>query len=215
MEEATHIITQIETQKRNQKRLNIYLDGIFAFGLEEEVALRHHLHEGDRLKESTIDEILLVEERTKAKEKALTFLSYRMRSVEELKKKLKEKEFAERTIDQVIQDFLRVGLLDDRQFASVYVQNRMIQKPMSRRLLRQELISKGIEGVIIEHAIEKEYGTCSENEVALDLIRRKVLRHQSNKMDIKKVRKKISDFLMRRGFDWDVIGEVMREMLLR
>ncbi len=205
-----HTITQIEVQKKNEKRLNIYLDGAFAFGLDEEVVIRHHLHEGDQLEESVINKILLLEERTKTKGKALSLLSYRMHSVEELKKKLKEKGFAERTISDVIQDLIRVGLLDDKQFALAYVQTRMIQKPMSKRFLRQELISKGIEDVLIEHAVEKEYGTRSETEVALDLIRKKILRHQSNEADPKKIRKTISDFLMRRGFDWDVIGEVVR-----
>ncbi|MBN2030827.1 RecX family transcriptional regulator [bacterium] len=212
MAEATHIITQIETQKRNVHRLNIYLNGTFAFGLEEEVALRHHLHEGDRLKESTIEEILLVEERTRAKEKALRLLAYRMRSVEELRKKLHEKGFTERIIEPVIQDLLRVGLLDDQQFATAYVQTRMVQKPMSTQLLRQELSFKGIGNDIAEQVIEEEYGARSETEVAVGLARKKMEQYRSGRIESKKMRKKVSDFLLRRGFNWDVIGEVMREI---
>ncbi len=212
MEEATYIITQIESQKKNIHRFNIYLDGTFAFGLEEEVALKHHLHEGDRLKESTIEEILLVEERTRAKEKALRLLSYRMRSVEELRKKLNEKKFTKMSVEPVIQDLLRVGLLDDRQFATAYVQTHMIQKPISKRLLHQELLSKGIDDDIAEQAVEKEYGARSETEVAIDLVRKKIEKYRSGQVEPKKIRKKISDFLLRRGFNWDVIGEVMREL---
>ncbi len=213
MAETTHTITQIETQKKNVHRFNIYLDGAFAFGLEEEVALRHHLHEGDRLKASTIDEILLVEEKTRAKEKALSLLAYRMRSVEELKKKLKEKGFSERIVEPVIQDLLRVGLLNDRQFASAYVQTRMTQKPMSKQLLRRELSAKGISNDMAEQAIEKEYGTRSETEVALGLVQKKIEQYRSGQIESVKIRKKISDFLVRRGFSWDVIVEVIREFL--
>jgi regulatory protein len=213
MEEATHIITQIETQKKNTGRFNIYLDGAFAFGLEEEVVLRHHLHKGDRLKASTIDEILLVEEKTRAKEKALAYLSYRMRSVEELRKKLNEKGFAGRTIEPVIEDLLRVGLLNDQQFASAYVRSRMIQKPMSKRLLLRELFARGIENTIAEETVEKEYGNHSEFEVAIELVRKKGERLCSDRIESRKIKKRISDFLARRGFNWDVIGEVIRELL--
>jgi regulatory protein len=208
--EVTYRITQIEQQKRNEGRVNIYLDGAFAFGLEQEVILQHHLHEGDKLSENIINEVLLSEERTRAKEKALTFLSYRARSVEELKKKLEEREFSERTIRRVIDDFLRAGLLDDRKFSSSYIYSRMIRKPMAKRLLKQELISKGIREDITEEAIEDGYGNRSEVEVARDLVLKRIRRYKQE--DEKKIKKKLSEFLFRRGFDWEVIEIVLNEV---
>ena len=209
MGEMTYRITQIESQKKNKDRLNIYLDGGFAFGLAEEVALRHNLHEGDELTESVIDEILLAEESNRAKERALVFLSYRARSVDELNKKLKEKGFSERTICRVIDDFLRVGLLDDRKFALSFTHSRMEQKPMSKRFLQRELIQKGIEEEIVEQAVDEAYGGCTELEIAKDLIQRRIRRYKG---DVK-AKKKLSDFLLRRGFNWDVISEVLQDIL--
>ncbi len=211
MAEVTYWITQIEPQKRREDRVNIYLNGIFAFGLNKEVVLKHHLHEGDELKESVIDDILLVEERTRAKQKALALLSYRARSVEELRKRLGEKEFSGRTVGRVIEDFLRVGLLDDREFASAFVHSRMMQKPMGKRLLRQELFSKGIDEETVERVIDEVYGDRSELDVARELIRKRIRRYSGGEKEAKKIRKKLSDFLLRRGFDWEVITAVLQE----
>jgi len=213
MAEITYRITQIEPQKRREDRVNIYLNGIFAFGLNKEVVLKHHLHEGDELKESVIDDILLVEERTRAKQKALALLSYRARSAEELRKKLKEKDFSERTINRVIEDFLRVGLLDDTKFASAFVHSRMTQKPMGKRLLRQELFSKGIDEETVEKVIDEVYGDRSELDVARELTRKRVKRYGGSEEERKKKKRKLSDFLLRRGFDWEVITIMLQEEL--
>ena len=84
---------------------------------------------------------------------------------------------------------------------------------MSKRLLRQELFSKGIEEGVAEQAIGKEYGPHSEAEVAVDLVRKKIERYRSGQIESRKIRKRISDFLIRRGFNWEVVGEVVRELL--
>lgn len=213
MEKVTHRITQIESQKRREDRVNIYLDGTFAFGLDKEVALKYQLHEGDELTESMIDDVLLAEERTRAKQKALALLSYRARSVNELRKKLKEKDFSERTINRVIEDFLRVGLLDDTKFASDFVHSKMAQKPMGKRLLRQELFSKGVDEETTEKAIAEVYGDRSEIEVARELTRKRVKRYGGSEEEAKKKKRRLSDFLLRRGFDWEVITTMLQEEL--
>ena len=70
MGEVTYRITQIEPQKHSRDRVNVYLDGAFAFGLEKEVLLVHSLHEGEEITDQLIDQVLLLEERTRAKKKA-------------------------------------------------------------------------------------------------------------------------------------------------
>ena len=209
--ENTYRITKIEVQKNRKDRVNVFLDDGFAFGLDQEVVLRHHLHEGDALSESLIGNILLAEEKARAKEKALSYLGYRARSAEELKKKLLKKGFSDKTIQAIVDDFRRVGLLDDRQFAETYVHSRMIQKPMGKRLLRKELLSKGIDEEMIDRAIEEAYGNRCETEVAKDLIQKKLQSTHSKEKESKIQKKKLTDFLLRRGFDWEVISEVFQE----
>ena len=203
-------ITQIETQKRNENRVSIYLDGAFAFGLNREVLHQNHLHEGDELSRKDIDNILLVEEIRAAKDKALRFLSCRDRSVLELSAKLAERDFSEWVIEIVVRDFLRVGLLDDMRFARAFAQAKMIQKPVAKRLLMHTLKIKGIEGESARLAVEEAYQDRSEVSVAGDLASRR-LERLGNDSDLK-VRKKISDFLARRGFSWETIRSVLSNL---
>jgi regulatory protein len=208
--EAMYRITQIEPQKKDENRVNVYLDGAFAFGLKREILLTHHLHEGDKISNRLIDEVLLSEEKSRAKEKALSLLSYHARSIEELKKKLLEKDFSERAVNHVIEDFCRVGLLNDKMFASDYSHSRMMQRPIGKRLLKQELVMKGISEEIAEKSVEEEYEKQTEEEVAESLIRKRLKRYGGE--DPQKVRKKLSEFLFRRGFNWDVISSVLSEV---
>jgi len=204
-------ITQIELQKKNKDRVNIFLDGHFAFGLAREVVFKYHLHEGDSISEDLIKNVLIMEEKTKAKEKALNLLSYRARSVDEVKTKLKQRGFSEEVIEFVVKDLLDVGLLNDKTFAALYIGSRMAQKPMGKRLLRRELMLKGIDEEIIEQAIAAEYQDLSEEEIACQLIHNRIPQDQG--ADFIKKKKKITDFLFRRGFDWEVINTVIRKVL--
>lgn len=202
-------ITAIETQTHSPSRRNIFLDGEFAFGLHEDVVYGHHLHEGDEVADPAIREMVLEDEVLRAKDRARSLISYRMRSVRELRERLARKQFSVQAIGQVVRDFLQVGLLNDAQFAQAYVQTRLIQKPVSRRLMTAELKQKGISESDAQSAIELQY-TESDSEIALRLAEKRLWRYRGEAS--LKVKKKLSDFLTRRGFSWDVISEVLGEM---
>ena len=204
-------ITHIETQKNTPSRKNIYIDGVFAFGLHEEIVYQNFLHEGDALDDTLAHKLMLEDEVFRAKHKARSLLSYRMRSVKEIRDKLSQKKFSEPAIDQLIQDFLNVGLLNDTQFAQAYVQTRLIQKPISRRLMSTELKQKGISEKDAQAAIDEQYFE-SDFEIALALANKRVVRYKGE--EPLKVKKKVSDFLTRRGFEWGVISEVLGETKL-
>jgi regulatory protein len=207
MEEAVFRITAIERQKRNPDRVSVYLNGAFAFGLDEEVLFKNPIHEGDELSESFIDEVLLYDERVRAKAKALRFLSHRALTAEELKRKLLDRDFSERTIKNITDDLERVGLLNDEAVSTAYVHSRMLQRPSAKRLLRQELQHKGIGVEEAEKFVDSSYGPQSEEEIAETLFRKKMKLLKNE--DPKKVRKKAIEFLFRRGFDWEVIRSAM------
>lgn len=212
MTDVCYRITRLEPQKRRADRVNVYLDDAFAFGLDQEVAVRHALHEGDEISESLIHDVLLSEELAKAKNKALALLSYRSRSVQEIKDKLKEKGIDEKIIDRTVDDFLRVGLLNDEAFASAYTQTRMIQKPMSKRLLLQELKQKGVDESAASAAVEESYKEQTEESLAMELISQRMGRYRREPPQ--KAKKKIADFLARRGFSWEVIQGTIQQLKL-
>jgi len=206
MNTETPRITRIEAQKKRADRVNIYLDGEFAFGLSHEVLLQFGLAKGDALLPDRLSEIQAAEAVQGAKGKALALISYRMRSVAEIRKKLADKDFPGRAIDQAVEDLLRVGLLNDRAFAEAFIRTRMIQKPSGRRLLRQELRFKGVSETDIDHALDTALAEVDVAQVIADLVER---RRRQLPSDPIKARKRLTDFLLRRGFAWDGVKPVV------
>jgi len=200
-------ITQIAVQQKRKNRCSIFLDDEFAFGLDQDIVLQFGLKKGDQLTEQQIEEILLNEERKKAKDRALKFLSYRDRSEKEIRTRLKDVGYDENIIEWVIGELKRLKFLDDQRFAQSYAQTQMITRPMGEYFLKRELKQKGLDEELIEQTVEKAYEEKDQFSVAMELARQRKKRYQN--IDEMKAKKRVSDFLLRRGFGWDVVSEVM------
>lgn len=98
-------ITAITQQKRDPSRYNIFIDGAYAFALPMQDILYFKLKEGQEAAEDTIAFIRKNLIYIKAQDTALRFLGYKMRTVQEIRQKLLEKEFAEDVIAQVLAIF--------------------------------------------------------------------------------------------------------------
>ncbi len=200
-------ITQIAVQKKRKNRCSIFLDDEFAFGLDQNIVFQFGLKKGDQLTEQQIEEILLNEEKKKAKDRALKFLSYRDRSEQEIRTKLKDIGYYEKIIDWVIGELKRTKFLDDQRFAQSYAQTQMITRPMGEYFLKRELKQKGLDAELIEQTVEKIYEEKDQVSVAVELAQQRKKRYKN--VDEVKAKKRVSDFLLRRGFSWDVVSEVM------
>ncbi len=202
-------ITKIEPQKKNPKRRSIFLDGEFAFGLDEEVLYKYGLKIGEELNQKEIDQILKSEVKKESKDAALKFLSYRMRSEKEVRDKLKKKEFARDIIDEVIGDLKRVNLLDDYEFTSAWIRDRISNKPRGRTLLKQELWKKGIKEEIIEKVL-KDYFEDEDEELNLakKLLEKRKKRYENLNKNVAK--RRMMSFLLRRGFSYEIVKEVLK-----
>jgi len=202
-------ITKIESQKKNPKRRSIFLDEEFAFGLDEEVLYKYGLKIGEELDQKKIDQILESEVKKESKDAALKFLSYRMRSEKEVRDKLKKKEFANDLIDEVIKDLKRINLIDDSNFASAFVRDKISNKPQGKILLKQELWKKGIKEEIIVKVL-KEYFEDEEEELNLakNLLEKRKKRYEN--LDKNVAKRRMMSFLLRRGFSYEIIKQVLK-----
>jgi regulatory protein len=138
-------------------------------------------------------------------------LKFRLRSVEEVRKKLAQRGFLGNIIDDVVGDFSRAGLLDDRRFAKIWVQDRLSLKPMGRLRMRLELKAKGLSDADIDDAISQTSKDIDEYELAKPIAVKR-LRVLDN-VDKLKRKKRVWDFLLRRGFTYDVIDRVVKEII--
>lgn len=194
-------ITAIEVQKRRPSRVNIHLDGEFAFGLARIVAA--WLRVGQELSDEKIEELQARDARERAYQQAMLFLSYRARSESEIRRNLLKHEIPEAVIEATIERLRQDGLANDREFASAWVENRNTFRPRSRRMMTLELKQKGLDEEAIQSAMEGVDDEASAYEAA----QKRAARFKG--LEWNDFRKKLSEFLARRGYSYSVIAPVV------
>lgn len=150
------------------------------------------------------------EEIKRAKDYTFKLLSYRPRSIKEIRNRLKKRDYSSRIISEVVKSLKRLKFLNDREFARMWVESRIKTKPMGRYRLEQELIQKGIDRDLIEKTLG-DYREEEEIELAKELTQRKLTRSYQN-LDKITTKRRLYGFLQRRGFPYDIIQEVMKEL---
>lgn len=194
-------ITALKLQKRNPQRVNVYLDGEFAFGLSRIVAA--WLHIDQELSDEKIAELKGEDNREVAYQQALKLISYRQRSEAEVRRNLEGHKFSEEVIEETLERLRRGSLVNDARFANHWVENRSEFRPRSRRALRAELRQRGVDEDAISQAVED----LDEEELAYQA----ALKHSRKwkEMDWKVFRQKLTGFLARRGFNYEIIGSTV------
>jgi len=205
---AKGVVTALEVQKRDKERVNVFIDGEFAFGLNVIDAAR--LRKGQVLAETEIAALRDADAVVQAVNTAAHFLSYRPRSTAEIRRNLKEKDTPEAVIDAAIEKMAVMGYLDDAAFARYWVDNRSQFKPLSHRALRQELRQKGLADAVIDEAL----GDQSEPDLAYKAATTQVRKLRNR--TVKEFKTKINAFLQRRGFSYsttqDVVGRLIESL---
>jgi regulatory protein len=198
-------ITAIEAQKKNPERVNVYLDGEFAFGLARIVA--GWLQVGQTLTPDKIAQLQVEDKREAAYQQALLFLSYRPRSLSEIRQNLRKHQLAEALIEDTLDRLQQQGLANDEQFARAWVENRNNFRPRSRRALRVELHQKGLDGELIEAVLDENV---DDEALAYQAALLRV--HKLEGLEWPDYRRKLSDFLARRGFPYSTISPTVRKV---
>ena len=208
------VISAIERQKRRPERVNIFIDGVFALGIHESVLLKSGYRKGDVVDEQALRVLEATEEYNAAKEKALRLISYRMRSEKELTKRLTDKGFLPEVIGNVLTNLRENNLLDDRKFAFAFVHDTILRKKAGRTLLQRELRLKGVAPEIIESVLAESIDTAEEEERAVAAAKTVLQRYVSSRKqsDQLKQRQRLTSFLARRGYDFAIIGRVMKRL---
>lgn len=194
-------ITAIQAQKKHPGRVNIYLDGEFAFGLARVVAA--WLSVGQEISEEKIERLQLEDARERAFQQAMLFLSYRARSEAEIRQNLRKHEIPEPVVEHTLERLRQDGLANDHQFARAWVENRSTFRPRSRRMMTMELRQKGLDDEALKSALEN----VDDESLAYEAAQKRVTRLKG--LEWNEFRKKLSDFLARRGFPYSVIAPVV------
>lgn len=208
-------VTKIESQKKNPSRKNIYADGEFVTGVSDETLLRSGLRTGDEISDERLKMLLQEEETSSAKQVALRFLAHRPRTTKEIRDKLREKEFAEEDIKQTIETLERTGLLNDAEFARMYIRDTLSAKPTGPALLKRKLILLGVDKALVNEAVQNAFAEVDSTAAAMDAGEKFLKKSTATRKasDKTRLRERLASFLIRRGFTWDTIQPVLKALM--
>lgn len=147
----------------------------------------------------------------KAREVLLRKLSLRPHSRAELEQALEAKGVAPDLTEHLLDRFTEVNLVNDEDFARQWVASRQRTRGSSRRALREELRRKGIDRDLIDDATSA-VSSEDELEAALELARKKMRTLASLEPPVQ--RRRLAGALGRRGYGYEVVERVLREVLV-
>lgn len=202
----TKVITAITAQKRNTQRLNISLDGEYAFSLDRLTAA--WLKVGRKLSPEEIASLQEKDEQEVAFNRALRYLSYRARSETEMRKYLSDKGFSDHVSQTVIDRLKDERLINDPRFAQDWIDNRVSFRPRSQTQLRFELRNKGLSEDLIEDALQE----ADLDDIKLACAAGKKLVGRYARLDWPDFRQKLGAALARRGFSYETVRSVTRQL---
>ena len=211
-------VTAITPQKK-PGRLNIFIDGRFAFGLNEEDLYKSGLKTGQVITEDDISRLKKVNDEGKVLENILHFLEFRPRSEREIRTHIKnyyfrkKKSESEEEVGLIIENILvrlsRLRLLDDRSFAVWWLEQRQNSgRPQGKWRIKLELAQKGISREIIDEVLASS--GANEFDLALKAVRRKLPAYI--KLPVREGNLKITRYLLGRGFSAATVREVTKQV---
>ncbi len=196
-------ITALTTQVKNPDRVSVFVDGTFVCGLASSVALG--LRVGQSIEREAIEQLAYKDEVYRARERVLRLLARRPYSANEIKQYLRRHKYDDDMIQLIVNDLLEAKLIDDESFAAYWVEQRDTFRPRSRMALRQELNQKGVARQLVDEVLS----TIDETETA-----RRVLEKQARRwhgLPETEWRTKSTNYLMRQGYPYDIVKEVVTE----
>lgn len=196
------VVTRLQAQK-NQQRVNLFLDDRFAFGLPLELVLSASLKVGRQLSEAEVDRLKKQSFLEKNYSAALRFLSFRPRSLWEMKRYLASREESEEGIKEIISRLSGQKLLDDQAFVRWWCRQRLDFRPRSRNFLLAELAKKGIPRALAAPLVAE---MVNEVPLAAALLLKKF---PPVALPTFAQKTKLAAFLARRGFSWEVINQAV------
>lgn len=199
------IVTKLEVQKRNKKRVSVYVDETYVFSLSLDEAAR--LSKGQVLTDDDITALMNQSAVGHAVDRALRFLTLRPRSESEVRQNLARNGVAPPVVEAAIQRITEIGYLDDRVFAKLWVEDRMRFKPTSPKALRYELKQKGVENAVIDSVLAELDAEAAAYHAAESQVRK--LRGTSQP----EFRERLQAFMLRRGFDYSLARKTIKRLI--
>lgn len=202
-------ITHIEFRRRKPQRFIVQFNDDEVHTFSPETALKHGFVLEKEFSDEEFFEIIREDSIRRAKDQVLRYLEIRPHSRKELTLKLLRKSYRKETIYAALADLEKVDLINDEKFSRQFIENELIMRPGSKKLLRSKLIQRGVAAEVFAPILDEIYEKQDEGRIALQ-IAQKFLKIQGRANSGKK-REKLIRHLVNKGFDWDVIDWIVKE----
>ena len=196
-------ITALQPQVRNKRRVSVFLDGNFLFGLSAETVGALGLHVGREVDRADLDRIALEEQLHEARQYAFLLLSYKARTTSELRQRLARKGFAPDIVSSTLQRLAELKMVDDAGFARRFAEDRITIGHKGKWRVRGELLKRGIDRKQIDAAIAE---APDEIAAAKEVAGKYLSRNRRLEPDV--LKRRLYALLARRGFSPDTIRQV-------
>lgn len=189
-------ITGLEPKEKGKYK--VYIDEEFHFVLYYKDLQKYKLEEGSEISGEIYRDIYLNTVLRRGKQKAIAILKYMDRTKQELILKLKQADYSDKVIEEVLAYVIKFHFIDDSRYTENYIRSRKDKK--SKRQIITELTGKGIDKSLIDEVLSEEYH--SEAEALKKAIEKK----SKNLNDLTREEKiKFASSLYRKGFQMDLI----------
>lgn len=207
------IISKITIQKKNKSRYNIFLDSgsgeEYWMSVDEDIIVSFHLRKGLEVNKEDLEKIIYEENVRKAYNKAINFLSFRIRSKKELVDYLTKNEIDEETIQVVIERLTKEKYINDIEFSNAFVRSRIHLTLKGPGFIKKELMDKGIREEYILQSL-KIFTYEDQLEKMKKLLEKK--RKIRSKSSAHEENQKLITVGLQQGFNIDVIKEALSEI---
>lgn len=213
-------VTSVEPQKKDPHRFNVFIDGLFAFGADEDLIVNYRLLPGKQVTSEDLEKLLLKAEVGKLMERMYGLFSIRQRSEKEVrdylknlsfKRKIKDQdEISGSVIDLLVERLKQKGMLNDTEFAKSWIEARRRSKQKGKIALKMELFQKGIDRETVEELLAEQVTGENEEILAAKALEKKMRLWQN--LLPQEFKQKATEFLMRRGFEYEVVRPVVEKL---
>lgn len=191
-------ITKLERQTHKNSRVSVFVDDEYAFSLTDEAVIEYGLIVGKDVNTLPLEEIYIEDQYKQALSSAFNHMSRSEKSEKQIKDFLLKK-FPEDTVVRVINRLKELNYLDDYNFAKNFKES---SKNAGVNAIKMKLKARGISDEIINSVLE-EVSEEEQLEKAVELTKKQMPKY--SKYELYDQKRKINDFLYRKGFQWDVI----------
>ncbi len=202
----------IRIVKKGKKDVTIHFDNDSILILALEVFLNSGLKKGDEISDDRFSFLIEQNKLFHIKQRAFRLLGRRQHSSSELKRKLWQKDYDQKLIDEVLEDLNKNGYLNDKEFIRAFVAEKSKTKKWSSKKIKGELMKRGLNQNLIDDVLNDNVSG-NDYENAMEVAKKKFEMLSKRNLEQKELRNKLSTYLFSKGFDYELIKDVCNKVI--